>query len=134
MKPVLNESGGLETRVVTYFPPGAAVLLRRLADDELEIQLGIVDQAGGFSPIRHQAHQPQQTGGKRVDGAHAEAVRSPYFQGFVGAQRRLSLFKYAAQILRRLRGHAFRKGDKRGELHKGQGTNSPTTYQAEDAQ
>ena len=54
-----TSTGAIETRVVTYFPPGCGVLLTRIDNDNLEIRLVRVDDAGGTHPIRSEAIQTE---------------------------------------------------------------------------
>ena len=102
MKPILDESGSLATRVETYFPPGTGVLIVRRDHDNVELQLVQVDQAGRVMPLTRNATQNEQ--GLTGFDAHNREVGAGdrHFQGFVVLERRTGFFKRAAHFLNRL--------------------------------
>lgn len=68
-----DPSTGLPTtehvRMETYFPAGTGVLVVRRDDDQIELQLGVVDEAGRFTPVRQQPGYPKEP---RPADLHAE--------------------------------------------------------------
>lgn len=93
----------------TYFPPGAGVLFIRRHDGQFESQLGEVDEAGRFGPVRPQPSEPQEAATGGGDGQHGEPVASRQFQGMTILEPRLGFLQKCLQALRRALG--LERGD-----------------------
>lgn len=105
MKPLLTPDGRLETRVVTHFPHRAGVLLTRLDDDNLQIELVIVDQAGRVHPVPSGAAEQQKLAAQGHDGVdHEVAAPKAGLDGLVGAKGRVGLLHKLSQGVRGLFG------------------------------
>ncbi len=105
----------------------------RLNEDDLEIQLVRVDQAGGVHALGGEAAQFQQ-GPAGAQAAHHKPVgRERQFQGVVWPERRLGLRQRAGDFLHGLVRQVFGRGEGGGRGAGGGPADGPGVHAAEAA-
>lgn len=113
IQPGADPSTGLPTadhvRVETYFPPGTGVLVVRRDNDQVELQLGVVDKAGCFTPVRQKPGYPKEPGPADLHAKDREPVQCARFQSFTMYQGSAGLRERLVQIVGRLFGQRLGK-------------------------